>query len=250
MRGGGPDGARDGGPAGRPQSIGITRRRPPPSPAARPRPPPLQDDAQAQGGAEAPCELRRQLLEQEGRVVPVGVLCEGRGTHPHHRAQPVGEVGFELNRPGSSGELGCCVRRPRRGSPDLALGPRRLPDRLEQVPPLERLEGLGAEMVDPTVGGLGGPGTATPLAMAVSRGRRGGLGEIARLPARVGASRLTDDRRHAAPCGSIWPFRRDPGVTQAPETRKPRGAHLAAFLVPRDGVEPPTRGFSVPCSTN
>jgi len=34
---------------------------------------------------------------------------------------------------------------------------------------------------------------------------------------------------------------------------KPQGANPAASLdsqVPRDGIEPPTRGFSVPCSTN
>jgi integrase len=41
-----------------------------------------------------------------------------------------------------------------------------------------------------------------------------------------------------------------PGASAAPTrtSRKPRTAAISE--VPRDGIEPPTRGFSVPCSTN
>ena len=38
------------------------------------------------------------------------------------------------------------------------------------------------------------------------------------------------------------------GRSGRPTNEKPR--KLRCFLVPRDGIEPPTRGFSIPCSTN
>ena len=56
-----------------------------------------------------------------------------------------------------------------------------------------------------------------------SVGASSGTGRMARRPARRGGSRKTK-----RPTESGWPV----------------------FMVARDGVEPPTRGFSVPCSTN
>jgi len=74
-----------------------------------------------------------------------------------------------------------------------------------------------------------------------------------RLPveslARALRERLGEPERPAEDCSV---FATDAGNSEGPEgpRRQQEVAFSAGFSVPRDGIEPPTRGFSIRCSTN
>ncbi len=65
-------------------------------------------------------------------------------------------------------------------------------------------------------------------------------------------ARLEGANTAPAPSGDCSVFVANEGRSEGsgrPE-RRPETAKTAAFVVPRDGIEPPTRGFSILCSTN
>ncbi len=74
-------------------------------------------------------------------------------------------------------------------------------------------------------------------------------------------SHATDEARRAAasrvqigvkgaPNSSAMPPNVPPSAPPRPRQKSKRRVVAATYEVPRDGIEPPTRGFSIPCSTN
>lgn len=54
----------------------------------------------------------------------------------------------------------------------------------------------------------------------------------------------------SAETGNAWVTERGRQGRRMGPVRQSPTAKITANLVPRDGIEPPTRGFSIPCSTN